>query len=208
MIHSACCNIDPSLVIALASLVVTIATLVVTTITLFWFQNDRKHQNEKEFRNLIYENIKDLAFYILAVVKTRASKEYIDPKELGEHQESLALGLSYLRIYGKSHSLPNLVIFTEMDEEVEDSKNSFMFNFFVLNEQFLKYLDNKKGTDYNKDQKLDAFERAISRYLQLAMDYSTSVLACLKLKPNNKAYKAYHAELQSIIEYEKDNGLI
>ena len=72
----------------------------------------------------------------------------------------------------------------------------------------LKYLDNKKGTNYNNDRKLDAFEKAISRYLQLAMDYSASVLACPKLKPNNKAYKAYHEELQSIIKYEKDNGLI
>ena len=208
MIRSACCSIDSSFIISLASFLVTVATLVVTTITLFWFQNDRRHQNDKEFKNLIYENIKDLTFYILSVVKTRASNKYTDAKELDEHQKGLALGRSYLRIYAKSHSLPNLVIFTEMDKDVEDSKNSFMFNFFVLNEQFLNYLDDNKGNDYDNDLKLGAFEKVISRYLQLAMDYSTSVLACPKQKPNNKAYIAYHEELQSIIKYEKDNGLI
>ena len=49
MIRSACCSIDSSFIISLASFLVTVATLVVTTITLFWFQNERRHKNEKEF---------------------------------------------------------------------------------------------------------------------------------------------------------------
>lgn len=202
------CN-DASLYIAIGSFLVAIITLVFTVITLHWFKNDRENQNKKEFsKEVIYENLHDIAIYILHIIKIRAAKKYIDLKEIDDAQKRIVIGQNYLELYANTHDLPYLKQFSEIKKKLKDTDKSFMFNFFKLNSSFIKYRNNVEGKPFSADPKLGDYQDIFYRYLQLAMDYSKSVLYLDELKPNDSAVLSYYNELKKIIEDSKNKQLV
>lgn len=202
------CN-DASLYIAIGSFLVAIITLVFTVITLHWFKNDRENQNKKEFsKEVIYENLHDITIYILHIIKIRAAKKYIDLKEIDDAQKRIVIGQNYLELYANTHDLPYLKQFSEIKKKPKDTDKSFMFNFFKLNSSFIKYRNNVEGKPFSVDPKLGDYQDILYRYLQLAMDYSKSVLYLDELKPNDSAVLSYYKELKKIIEDSKNKQLV
>lgn len=209
MFYCECAYNDASLYVAIVSFFVASITLIFTIITLNWFKNDRKNQNKKEFSNdVIYKNLQDISFYILNIIKIHAGHEYVDLKELDEAQKRIVIGQTYLVLYANTHKLPYLKEFSEVQKNPKDPDKLFMNNFFKLNGSFIKYRNEMEGKPYNSDQKLDDYQDILCRYLQLAMDYSKSVLYLEKLDPENSAVINYYNELKKIIEDSRNKKLI
>lgn len=196
-------------IVAIVALGIAIKTLNITNTTLDWFKNDRKNQDEKEFRDeIIYKNIQYISIYILDIVKIRASGKYIDLNELLEAQKSIVVGRTALELYANAKDLPYLKKFCEVDEKSENKEVSFMYNFFNLNENFLYYRDKKRNKKYKEDTKLDDYKEAFSGYLQLAMDYSTKVLNLEEDDPENKFVIQYEQKLKDIVNSSHEKNLL
>lgn len=83
-----------------------------------------------------------------------------------------------------------------------------MFNVFQLNKGFINYCNNQKKRKKFNDGKLDDYQTAFEDYLQLAMDYSTTVLFLGKNDEINKYVDEYKTKLKNINEFCVSKGLV
>lgn len=211
------CDVNPvdiaSLIVASVSLIVAgfsffvaCKTLMVTKVTLKWFMDDREIQDEKEFKNeIIFKNIQDISVYILYIAKVRSAVEYISLKEIEKAQKNLVVGRTYIEIYANTHNLPYLKTFCDVGDN--SKHDTFMNSFFSMNEVFINYC-----YKHRKDKRidftiLDNFQEAFRRHLQLAMDYSISVLYRKTENEKDSFVIAYGNELKSLIDFCKAKKL-
>ena len=197
-----------SFVLLIASLLIGIATLIVTSITLKWFMDDRKNQDNKEFTNLIYDNIKDISVYKLDIIECNSLGKYTKMARIEEAERQIVLGQSFLDLYGKIHNLPYLKEFSAVNGNSKRKKYSFMYNFFRLNFAYHEYRKKLGENSFSADSKLNDYYKVFSRYLELASKYSLSVLCLKELIAEDEQVKKYYAELKRIIKYEVKKGLL
>ena len=199
---------DASLYVSIASLIIACGTLIITYVTLNWFKGDRRTQDDKEFRNFIYEKIKDITFYKFDIIEIHSLGKYTDLQGIEDAEKKIVLGQASIELYADTKNLPYLQEFSEVDKNSPRKDRSFMFNFFTLNYRFHDYRKQKEGTPFLNDPKLDAYYYAFSKYLEIATKYSITVLNLHKLDENNPNVSNYYEELKGIVNYCKKENLI
>ena len=197
-----------SLVVAGFSLIVASKTLTVTKVTLKWSMDDRQDQNEKEFENFIYKNLKDISSYCTDILLMNEKGEFFKVETMEEAEKNIICGFHYLRIYAITHKLKFLKEFCD----VKGDDKSFAKLFFQVNEKYKKYRIDMTDEENNETTKqyLNKFYNLFLNQLHFAVKYANKVLNRPKTEEkteNDKELNQYYEELAKLRSYGKENNL-